>query len=158
MLVLMRLYPKGSVNELMNTIEAEKRNLYWKDVEPIYALRLEGRRYVSIVLDVKSLDSVQKVVLQLSLTQNLEDLVRILGAVGEGVSRLHPLAFLNVDVKTLGNAVLPLLTVLGAHDDLTGPLGDLAVVDDSVDLGQNLNIFFNDMLFPFFIRPNRSFT
>jgi len=61
MLVLVRLSPKGSVVNLCNAIESEKRNLYWEDVEPLYAIRQEGKRYISILLDVKNLDAVNKV-------------------------------------------------------------------------------------------------
>jgi DNA-binding Lrp family transcriptional regulator len=59
MLVLIRLYPKGGLNTLWDAIEIEKRYLYWENVVPLYAIQEEGKKYVSIVLDVKSLDSIQ---------------------------------------------------------------------------------------------------
>ena len=61
MLVLIRLYPKGGLDELCKLIDSEKRNLYWEDIEPLYAIRLEGKEYVSILLDVKNIDEVQKI-------------------------------------------------------------------------------------------------
>lgn len=61
MLVLMRLYPKSGMTSLLSAIESEKRNLYWKDVEPLYAVRLEGKKFVSIVMNVKSIEAVQRV-------------------------------------------------------------------------------------------------
>ena len=64
MLVLVRLYPKSGLPDLWNAIEFEKRNLYWKDVNPLYAIQQEGKRYLSIVLDVNNLDSLQKVFLR----------------------------------------------------------------------------------------------
>lgn len=64
MLVLVRLFPKGGLESLWNTIEAEKRNLYWEDVKPLYAIQQEGKDYLSIVLDVNNLESVQKVFLK----------------------------------------------------------------------------------------------
>jgi len=64
MLVLIRLYPKGGLKALWTTIESEKRNLYWDDIKPLYIIQVEGKKYLSIVLDVKNLDSVQKVFLK----------------------------------------------------------------------------------------------
>jgi DNA-binding Lrp family transcriptional regulator len=45
-------------------VEAEKRNLFWKDVEPLYAIQQEGKKYLSIVLNVKSMEAVHKVFLK----------------------------------------------------------------------------------------------
>ncbi len=64
MLVLIRLYPKSGLNNLCAMIDSEKRNFYWRDVEPLYAIRQEGKRYISIVLDVKNIDAVKKVFLR----------------------------------------------------------------------------------------------
>ncbi len=64
MLVLVRLYPKGGLSNFCNMFETEKRNLYWDDVKPLYALRQEGKRYVSILLDVKKFEAVEKVFLK----------------------------------------------------------------------------------------------
>ncbi len=64
MLVLVRLYPKGGLSNFCNVFETEKRNLYWDDVKPLYALRMEGKRYVSILLDVKTFEAVEKVFLK----------------------------------------------------------------------------------------------
>ena len=61
MLVLVRLTPKGGIQNLCNAIESEKRNLYWEDVQPLYAIRQEGKNYISILLDVKNLSAVTKV-------------------------------------------------------------------------------------------------
>ncbi|MCI0496864.1 MAG: Lrp/AsnC ligand binding domain-containing protein [Thermoplasmata archaeon] len=61
MLVLVRLSPKGGLTNLCTAIESEKRNLYWEDVQPLYAITQEGKKYVSILLDVKNLDAVMKV-------------------------------------------------------------------------------------------------
>ncbi len=72
MLVMVRLFPKGGLNNLCSVIEAEKRNLYWEDVEPLYAIRQEGKRYLSILLKVKRLDSVQQVFLK-----NLETMAAV---------------------------------------------------------------------------------
>ncbi|KYK30233.1 MAG: hypothetical protein AYK23_01345 [Candidatus Proteinoplasmatales archaeon SG8-5] len=63
MLVLIRLFPKGELSQLWDTIEIEKRYLYWEGVVPLYAIQQEGKEYVSIVMDVKTLDSVQNVFL-----------------------------------------------------------------------------------------------
>ena len=63
---------------------------------------------------VDLLDLVEQVLLQLALTEDLEDLVRVLRAVGEGVAGAHPLALLDGDVQPLGDAVLALLAVVGA--------------------------------------------
>ncbi|MDO9536798.1 MAG: hypothetical protein Q7J68_00580, partial [Thermoplasmata archaeon] len=60
MLVLIRLYPKGSLSDMCKMVESEKRNLYWDDVTPLYAIRQEGKEYLSIVLDVKNLDAIEK--------------------------------------------------------------------------------------------------
>ena len=64
MLVLIRLMPKGDLNELCGAIETEKRNLYWEDIKPLYLIRQEGKDYLSIVLDIENLDSIQKVFLK----------------------------------------------------------------------------------------------
>ncbi len=64
MLVLIRLFPKGGLKELCSAIDVEKRDLYWKDVKPLYAIREEGKRYISIVLDVKNLDAIQNLFLK----------------------------------------------------------------------------------------------
>jgi len=64
MLVLIRLVPKGDLNELCGTIETEKRNLYWEDVKPLYLIKQEGKDYLSIVLDIKNLESIEKVFLK----------------------------------------------------------------------------------------------
>ena len=64
MLVLIRLIPKGGLNELCGAIETEKRNLYWEDVKPLYLIRQEGKDYLSVVLDVNNLDSIQKLFLE----------------------------------------------------------------------------------------------
>jgi hypothetical protein len=72
MLVMVRLFPKGGMNNLCSVIEAEKRNLYWEDVEPLYAIRQEGKRYLSILLKVKRIDSIQKVFLK-----NLETMAAV---------------------------------------------------------------------------------
>lgn len=64
MLVLVRLYPKGGLDSLGKLLESEKRNLYWKDIRPLYAIRQEGKKYLSIVLDVKNVDAIQKVFLK----------------------------------------------------------------------------------------------
>ncbi len=64
MLVLVRLFPKGGLKALWTAIESEKRNLYWDDIKPLYIIREEGKKYLSIVLDVKNLNSVQKVFLK----------------------------------------------------------------------------------------------
>ena len=64
MLVLIRLIPKGDLNELCASIESEKRNLYWEDIKPLYIIRQEGKDYLSVVLDIKKLDSIQKVFLK----------------------------------------------------------------------------------------------
>lgn len=64
MLVLIRLFPKGGLKALWATIETEKRNLYWEDVKPLYAVQLEGKKYLSVVLDVKNLSSIQKIFLK----------------------------------------------------------------------------------------------
>jgi len=72
MLVMVRLFPKGGLNNLCSVIEAEKRNLYWEDVEPLYAIRQEGKRYLSILLKVKRLDSIQQVFLK-----NLETMAAV---------------------------------------------------------------------------------
>lgn len=61
MLVLLRLYPKGGLNSFWNILESEKRNLYWEDVKPIYAIQQEGKDYISVTLDVKSIASVDKI-------------------------------------------------------------------------------------------------
>ncbi len=63
MLLLLRLYPKGGPKQLCDAIDSGKRNLFVPDVQPLYAIRLEERREVGIVLDVKRLDSVMKVFL-----------------------------------------------------------------------------------------------
>lgn len=68
MLVLIRLIPKGDLNELCTAVETEKRNLYWEDVKPLYLMRQEGKDYLSIILDVKDIDSVQKVFLNNLIT------------------------------------------------------------------------------------------
>ncbi|KYK26536.1 MAG: hypothetical protein AYK23_02915 [Candidatus Proteinoplasmatales archaeon SG8-5] len=60
MLVLVRLYPTSGLAEFWKAIEFEKRNLYWKDIKPLYAIQQEGKRYLSIVLDVRNLESLQK--------------------------------------------------------------------------------------------------
>ncbi len=57
MLLLIRLHAKDTVTELRKAIESQKRNLYLDDVVPLYLIRQEGKRYLSIVLDVKSLES-----------------------------------------------------------------------------------------------------
>jgi DNA-binding Lrp family transcriptional regulator len=64
MLVLIRLYPKGELGQLWDTIEIEKRYLYWEGIIPLYAIQQEGKKYVSMVLDVKNLESVQNVFLK----------------------------------------------------------------------------------------------
>ena len=64
MLVLVRLYPKGGLDSLGKLLESEKRNLYWKDIRPLYAIRQEGKKFLSIVLDVKNVDAIQKVFLK----------------------------------------------------------------------------------------------
>ncbi len=64
MLVLVRLFPKGGLSNFCNVFESEKRNLYWDDVKPLYALRQEGKRYVSILLDVKKFEAVENVFLK----------------------------------------------------------------------------------------------
>lgn len=64
MLVLVRLFPKGGLSNFCNVFETEKRNLYWDDVKPLYALRQEGKRYVSVLLDVKKFEAVEKVFLK----------------------------------------------------------------------------------------------
>ena len=61
MLVLLRLYPKGGLNSFWNVLESEKRNLYWEDVKPIYAIQQEGKDYISVTLDVKNIASVDKI-------------------------------------------------------------------------------------------------
>ncbi|MBA3044839.1 MAG: hypothetical protein KKH41_02605 [Candidatus Thermoplasmatota archaeon] len=61
MLVLIRLYPKGSLSNMCKLVESEKRNLYWDDVTPLYAIRQEGKEYLSILLDVKNLEAIEKV-------------------------------------------------------------------------------------------------
>ena len=83
---------------------------------------------------VNLLDAVEQVLLQLPLPEDLQDLVRVLRTVGEGVAGLDALPLLNVDVQPLGDGVLALLAVVGADDDLAGALDDLAVVDGTVDL------------------------
>jgi DNA-binding Lrp family transcriptional regulator len=60
MLVLIRLYPKSGLAELWNAIELEKRRLYWKDVNPLYAIQQERKRYLSIILDVRNLESLKR--------------------------------------------------------------------------------------------------
>ena len=64
MLILIRLYPKSGLTSLCNRIESEKRNLYWEDAKPLYAMRQEGKKYLSIVLDVKNIDAVQNIFLK----------------------------------------------------------------------------------------------
>ncbi len=63
MLVLMRLYAKSGVSELWNAIEFQKRNLYWKEINPLYAIQQERKRYLSMVLDIKNFESFQRLFL-----------------------------------------------------------------------------------------------
>ena len=72
MLILVRLYPKGGLNSLEKLLESEKRNLYWDDITPLYAIRQEGKKYLSIVLDVRNVDAIQKVFLK-----NLETMTSV---------------------------------------------------------------------------------
>lgn len=72
MLVLVRLYPKGGLDSLGKLLESEKRNLYWEDIRPLYAIRQEGKKFLSIVLDVKNVDAIQKVFLK-----NLETMTSV---------------------------------------------------------------------------------
>ena len=60
MLVLIRLTPRGDLDDFCELIESEKRALYWEDVKPLYLLKQEGKDYVSVVLDIKNLDAIQK--------------------------------------------------------------------------------------------------
>jgi hypothetical protein len=64
MLVLIRLFPKGELSHLWDTVEIEKRYLHWEGVVPLYAIQQEGKNYISIIMDVKNLDSVQNVFLR----------------------------------------------------------------------------------------------
>ncbi|MBI5001296.1 MAG: hypothetical protein HZB92_07220 [Euryarchaeota archaeon] len=61
MLVLSRWTSKIGLGNLWEAIEAEKRTLYWEGVEPLYAMQQEGKRYISIMFNVKNLDAFQKV-------------------------------------------------------------------------------------------------
>lgn len=63
MLVLMRLYAKSGVADLWDAIEFQKRNLYWKEINPLYAIQQERKRYLSMVLDIKNFESFQRMFL-----------------------------------------------------------------------------------------------
>ena len=63
MLVLMKLYAKSGVADLWDAIEFQKRNLYWKEVNPLYAVQQEGKRYLSMVMEIKDLESFQRMFL-----------------------------------------------------------------------------------------------
>ena len=83
---------------------------------------------------VDLLDLVHQVPLQLLLAAHPQDVVGVDGAVHEGLAGLDPLALLDVDVGAAGKLVLTLLVVVGGHEDLPVLLGDVAVLDDAVDL------------------------
>jgi len=61
MLVMIRLFPKSGMKPLWAAIESEVRNLYSKDISPIYAIQIEGKRYITLGLDVKNLEAVNDV-------------------------------------------------------------------------------------------------
>ena len=63
MLVLIRLYAKSGMDELWDTIELQKRNLYWKEIDPLYAIQQERKRYLSMILDVRDPKSLHRVFL-----------------------------------------------------------------------------------------------
>ncbi|MGQ9581909.1 MAG: hypothetical protein ACUVV6_00145 [Thermoplasmatota archaeon] len=64
MLLCLRLYPKGGLGELWRLIEAEKRNLFWEGVTPLFAQQMEGREYIGVNIDVQKLENIQNVFLK----------------------------------------------------------------------------------------------
>src|SRR6185436_8303254 len=83
---------------------------------------------------VDLLDLVHQVPLQLLLAAHAQDVVRIDGAVHQGLARLDPFRFLHVDVRAAGELVLALVVLVRGHEDLAVLLGDVAVLHDTVDL------------------------
>ena len=92
-----------------------------------------------LVVDVHALQAVDflnfvdEVLLQFLLATNVEDVVRVAGAIHERIAGCHTFAFLHVDMNAARQRVFPLLPVV-AHDiEAALALADFAVLHDTVD-------------------------
>ena len=86
---------------------------------------------------VDLLDLVHQVALQLLLAADAQDVVRVDRAVHQRLAGPHALRLLHVDVGAARQLVLALLAVVARHEDLAVLLGDVAVLHDAVDLGDD---------------------
>ena len=83
------------------------------------------------------LDLVHQVFLQFLFAQHGQDVVRIARTIHQWVARFHPLALLHVDVNAARDGIFFLFPVVSGDGNLTHTLGDFAVLDDAVDLGDD---------------------
>src|ERR1700693_4489111 len=83
------------------------------------------------------LDVLHHVFLQFLFAQHGQDVVRIARTIHQWVARLHPLAFLHVDVNAARDGVFFLLPIVGGDGNFPHALGDFAVLNDAVDLGDD---------------------
>ncbi len=86
MLLCLRLYPKGGLGELWKLIEAEKRNLFWEGVTPLFAQQMEGREYIGINLDVQKPEYILSVFLKNIATMIAVDKTKT-------IPLIHPMFF-----------------------------------------------------------------
>src|SRR5262249_11371404 len=86
---------------------------------------------------VDFLDLIDEVLLQLTLAEDLQNVMRVARTVDEGIAGAQTLAFLHVDVDAARNAVLLFLAVVRGDVDLALALGDVTEAHDAVNLGDD---------------------
>jgi hypothetical protein len=96
-----------------------------------------------LVIDVDALQTVDflnlvdRILLQSFFAADIENVVRVAGAIHQRIAGHNALVFLHVDMDAAGQRVFALLAIVANDVNLALALGDFAVADHAVDLGHD---------------------
>ena len=111
------------------------------DLHPAHHLPDDHFQVLVVDIDalqpVNFLNLVDQILLQFLLAEHIQNVVRIAGAVHEGLAGFHLLALLHVDVNAARQRVFALLAGIAHHVDLALSLGHFAVLHRAVDFGHD---------------------